>query len=88
MLMAYHSLVRLVAICVGAASGVALLLVGLVNAFEGPTEYEFKGGFPTPETVQKAYDDADFSHDAEAYKILLSNGMHRRYLEEEHRRKR
>jgi hypothetical protein len=88
MLMACHSLVRLVAICVGVASGVAILLVGLVNAIEGPTEYEFKGGLPTPEAVQKAYDDADFSHDVEAYKILLSNGVHRRYLEGEHQRKR
>jgi hypothetical protein len=79
--LAYHFLVRLVAICVGVASGVSLLLVGLVNAIEGPTEY-------TPETVQKAYDDADFSHDFEAYKILISNGVHRRYLEGEHQRKR
>jgi hypothetical protein len=33
-------------------------------------EYEFKGGFPTPETVQKAYDDADLSRAIEAYKFF------------------
>jgi hypothetical protein len=33
-------------------------------------EYEFKGGFPTPETVQKAYDDAYLSRAIEAYKFF------------------
>lgn len=33
-------------------------------------EYEFKGGFPTLETVQKAYDDADLSRAIEAYKFF------------------
>jgi hypothetical protein len=33
-------------------------------------EYEFKGGFPTPETVQKAYDDADLTRAIEAYKFF------------------
>ena len=32
--------------------------------------YEFKGGFPTPETIQKAYDDADLSRAIEAYKFF------------------
>jgi hypothetical protein len=32
--------------------------------------YEFKGGFPTPETTQKAYDDADLSRAIEAYKFF------------------
>ena len=32
--------------------------------------YEFKGGFPTAETIQKAYDDADLSRAIEAYKFF------------------
>jgi len=33
-------------------------------------DYEFSGGFPTKETVQRAYDDADFSRAVEAYKFF------------------
>ena len=33
-------------------------------------EYEFKGGYPTPETIQRAYDDADLSRAIEAYKFF------------------
>ena len=33
-------------------------------------EYEFKGGYPTPETVQKAYDDADLTRAIQAYKFF------------------
>ncbi|HEV2566566.1 MAG TPA: DUF1254 domain-containing protein [Microvirga sp.] len=33
-------------------------------------EYEFKGGYPTPETVRKAYDDADLSRAIQAYKFF------------------
>ncbi len=33
-------------------------------------EYEFKGGYPTPETIQKAYDDADLTRAIEAYKFF------------------
>ena len=32
--------------------------------------YEFKGGYPTPQTIQKAYDDADLSRAIEAYKFF------------------
>jgi hypothetical protein len=32
--------------------------------------YEFKGGFPTAETVQRAYDDADLARAIEAYKFF------------------
>ena len=32
--------------------------------------YEFKGGYPTPETIRKAYDDADLSRAIEAYKFF------------------
>lgn len=34
-------------------------------------EYTFKGGYPTPETVQKAYDDADLARAIEAYKFFF-----------------
>ena len=33
-------------------------------------EYQFKGGFPTPETVRKAYDDADLSRAIQAYRFF------------------
>ena len=33
-------------------------------------EYEFKGGYPTPETVQRAYDDADLARAIQAYKFF------------------
>lgn len=35
------------------------------------TQYEFKGGYPTPETVQKAYDDGDLARAIEAYKFFF-----------------
>jgi hypothetical protein len=33
--------------------------------------YTFKGGYPTPETAQKAYDDADLARAIEAYKFFF-----------------
>ena len=33
-------------------------------------EYQFEGGFPTEETVRRAYDDADLSRAIEAYKFF------------------
>jgi hypothetical protein len=35
-----------------------------------PQDYKFTGGFPTPETVQQAYDDADLARAIEAYKFF------------------
>ncbi len=32
--------------------------------------YEFKGGYPTPETVRRAYDDADLARAIQAYKFF------------------
>jgi hypothetical protein len=34
------------------------------------SEYEFKGGFPTDETIQRAYDDGDLVRAIEAYKFF------------------
>jgi hypothetical protein len=34
------------------------------------SDYEFKGGYPTPETIQRAYDDADLARAIEAYKFF------------------
>jgi len=33
-------------------------------------EYEFKGGYPTPQTIQRAYDDADLNRAIQAYKFF------------------
>ena len=33
-------------------------------------DYSFKGGFPTPETIQKAYDDADLNRAIQAYRFF------------------
>ena len=33
-------------------------------------EYEFKGGYPTPETIQKAYDDSDLARAIQVYKFF------------------
>src|SRR6201995_4122997 len=33
-------------------------------------EYEFEGGFPTPETIQRAYDDADLVRAITAYRFF------------------
>lgn len=33
-------------------------------------EYEFKGGYPTPETVRQAYNDADLARAVQAYKFF------------------
>ena len=32
--------------------------------------YEFKGGYPTPETIRRAYDDADLARAVQAYKFF------------------
>lgn len=33
--------------------------------------YEFAGGYPTPETVQRAYDDADLNRAVQAYRFFF-----------------
>jgi hypothetical protein len=35
------------------------------------TEYAFKAGYPTPETVQRAYDDADLNRAVQAYRFFF-----------------
>jgi hypothetical protein len=32
--------------------------------------YEFVGGYPTPETAQRAFDEADFNRGVRAYRFL------------------
>jgi hypothetical protein len=51
----------LLALCMGA---------GTTGGMCFAQEYEFKGGYPTPETVQKAYDDADLTRAVQAYKFF------------------
>jgi hypothetical protein len=33
--------------------------------------YVFEGGFPTPETIQRAYDDADLNRAVQAYRFFF-----------------
>ena len=33
-------------------------------------DYEFRGGYPTPETIQRAYDDSDLARAVQAYKFF------------------
>jgi len=42
----------LLALCMGA---------GTTGGMCFAQEYEFKGGYPTPETIRRAYDDADLA---------------------------
>jgi len=51
----------------------AILAGGLYLALAVPSmaqEYSFHGGYPSAETVQKAYDDADMARAIEAYKFF------------------
>src|SRR4051795_10425472 len=48
----------------------ALSAHALAQGGQSDTGYEFKGGYPTPETIQKAYDDADLSRAIQAYKFF------------------
>ena len=34
------------------------------------TGYAFKGGFPTPETIARAYDDLDMNRAVQAYRFF------------------
>ena len=34
------------------------------------SNYEFTGGYPTPDTIRKAYDDADYCRAVQAYKFF------------------
>jgi hypothetical protein len=36
-----------------------------------PSPYTFEGGYPTPETVQRAYDDADLARAVQAYRYFF-----------------
>ena len=35
--------------------------------------YEFPGGYPSPETVQRAYDDADLNRAVQAYRFFFAS---------------
>ena len=35
------------------------------------SKYLFEGGYPTPETVQRAYDDADLNRAVQAYRLFF-----------------
>ena len=38
-----------------------------------PGRYEFAGGYPTPETIQRAYDEADLNRAVQAYRLGAAN---------------
>jgi hypothetical protein len=52
----------------------AAALIALAGCASHPAAeqdgYEFKGGYPTQQTIQKAYDDADLTRAIEAYKFF------------------
>jgi hypothetical protein len=53
--------------------GLLLALSVAVLPWASPSsaqEYDFKGGYPTPETIQKAYDDADLARAIQVYKFF------------------
>src|SRR5215471_5843501 len=43
------------------------------NASTGNSSYSFVGGFPTPETVSRAYDDADLNRAIQTYRFFYPN---------------
>jgi hypothetical protein len=51
-----------------------LLFIAIIALLNGQTahgqDYEFKGGYPTPETVRKGYDDADLARAIQVYKFF------------------
>ena len=56
---------------------ISLILLATFAALGGrglaqpmPSGYTFTGGYPTPETVQKAYDDADLNRAIQAYRVF------------------
>ena len=50
---------------------ISLLLLGACTASSVFAQnYEFKGGYPTPETVQRAYDDIDLNRAVQMYRIF------------------
>ena len=58
---------------VAPGAALCLLLSGCTQQPQAPpasSGYTFAGGFPTPETVQHCYDDADLSRAIEAYKFF------------------
>jgi hypothetical protein len=46
------------------------MLIAMPAGGRAANEYSFKGGYPTPETIQRAYDDADLARAIQAYKFF------------------
>ena len=50
---------------------ISLLLLGACTASAAFAQnYEFKGGYPTPETVQRAFDDVDLNRAVQMYRLF------------------
>ncbi len=43
------------------------------------SRYEFKGGYPTDETVQRAYDEADLNRSIQTYRFFYPSVSIRRH---------
>jgi hypothetical protein len=52
----------------GSLEGGRVLATGRSILADEVPEYVFEGGYPMPETVQRAYDDADLSRAVQAYR--------------------
>ena len=66
---------KMTVVCVllAAVSLVTVAQVEFVAAQSGGSPYQFVGGFPTPETVARAYDDADLNRAVQAYRFFYPN---------------
>lgn len=54
------------------AKGTKPILVGaLALCSASAQDYEFKGGYPTPETIKEAYDDSDLNRAIQYYKFFF-----------------
>lgn len=53
------------------ALAATLLFLTATESSYAADQYQFIGGYPTPETVQKAYDDADLTRAIQAYKFFF-----------------
>jgi hypothetical protein len=47
-----------------------------VSAPAGNGAYKFAGGYPTPETVRRAYDEADLNRAVQAYRFFYPSVDH------------
>jgi hypothetical protein len=62
--------------CVALAALLCAVAIAWPHEGSGQSDalpYEFEGGFPTPETVARGYDDADLNRAVQAYRFFYPN---------------